>query len=349
MSISTKRRCLRPPPSRRRRPRVAAMRRQTRTVGRARLIFARFARPSAWRRPCCCRSRPGSPRPLLIRTPGCVNSRPRSPRARRTGFLRPAPHPAPACWADRAAARAARRRRHRSTSGVFLMRGWDSCAALWDSGGNSVRMSDIDMQVMSGKRPHQAPPDPRSGPHHCQAFLLGAAAWLALAGAAWAQAEPDPASVIGVAALPRDLTPWGMFMSAHPVVKCVIIGLALASVVTWTIWLAKTIELLGAKRKLRAAIERLSSAASLPEAQSAGTTRPAVAFIAAALAEIRLSADAPDKDGLKERIAPPLERIDAAYSRKLIPSTSVLATLGGPRAFLGVFVTVSGRITSCIA
>jgi len=209
-------------------------------------------------------------------------------------------------------------------------------------------MSDIDMQIMSGKRPHQASPDPRSGPRHCQAFLLGAAAWLALAGAAWAQAEPDPASVIGAAALPRDLTPWGMFMSAHPVVKCVIIGLALASVVTWTIWLAKTIELLGAKRKLRAAIARLSSAVSLSEAQRAGTTGPAGDFIAAALAEIRLSADAPDKDGLKERIASRLERIEAAYGRKISRSTGVLATIGATAPFVGLFGTVWGIMNSFI-
>jgi biopolymer transport protein ExbB len=209
-------------------------------------------------------------------------------------------------------------------------------------------MSDIDMQVMSWKRPHQTAPGARSGPHHCQPFLLGAAVWLMLAGAAWAQAEPDPAPVIGAAALPRDLTPWGMFMSAHPVVKCVIIGLALASVVTWTIWLAKTIELLGAKRKLRAAIAKLSSAVSLSEAQRAGTTGPAGDFIAAALAEIRMSADAPDKDGLKERIASRLERIEAAYGRKISRSTGVLATIGATAPFVGLFGTVWGIMNSFI-
>jgi biopolymer transport protein ExbB len=209
-------------------------------------------------------------------------------------------------------------------------------------------MSDIDMQVMSWKRPHQTVPGARSGPHHCQPFLLGAVAWLMLAGAAWAQAEPDPAPVIGAAALPRDLTPWGMFMSAHPVVKCVIIGLALASVVTWTIWLAKTIELLGAKRKLRAAIAKLSSAVSLSEAQRAGTTGPAGDFIAAALAEIRMSADAPDKDGLKERIASRLERIEAAYGRKISRSTGVLATIGATAPFVGLFGTVWGIMNSFI-
>jgi biopolymer transport protein ExbB len=174
--------------------------------------------------------------------------------------------------------------------------------------------------------------------YHWQEFLLGLGVWVTLAGAAWAQSEaPDPnAPVLGAAALPRDLTPWGMFMSAHPVVKGVIIGLALASIVTWTIWLAKTIELLGAKRKLRAAIGKLSSAVSLSEAQRAGTSGPAAEFIAAALAEVRMSADAPDKDGLKERIASRLERIEAAYGRKISRSTGVLATIGATAPFVGL-------------
>jgi biopolymer transport protein ExbB len=208
-------------------------------------------------------------------------------------------------------------------------------------------MSDIDMQIMKRRTPGQG----RRGSRlscHCGASLLGAAAWLMLAGAAWAQSEPDGAPAVGAAALPRDLTPWGMFMSAHPVVKCVIIGLALASVVTWTIWLAKTIELLGAKRKLRAAIGKLSSAASLSEAQRAGTSGPAGEFIAAALAEVRVSADALDKDGLKERIASRLERIEAAYGRKISRSTGVLATIGATAPFVGLFGTVWGIMNSFI-
>jgi biopolymer transport protein ExbB len=50
--------------------------------------------------------------------------------------------------------------------------------------------------------------------------------------------------------LPRDLTPWGMFMAADLIVKAVMIGLVFASVLTWTIWLAKTLELVGARRSL---------------------------------------------------------------------------------------------------
>ena len=42
---------------------------------------------------------------------------------------------------------------------------------------------------------------------------------------------------------PPDLTPWHMFQSADLVVKAVIVLLLLASVVTWTILLAKWLEI----------------------------------------------------------------------------------------------------------
>ena len=56
-------------------------------------------------------------------------------------------------------------------------------------------------------------------------------------------AAPAPAPA-ATAVLPHDLSPWGMFMAADIVVKSVMIGLAFASVVTWTVWLAKSIELI---------------------------------------------------------------------------------------------------------
>src|SRR6185295_5903692 len=67
-----------------------------------------------------------------------------------------------------------------------------------------------------------------------------------ISAAAWAQESPPiaaPAATPVVESLPRDLSPWGMYLNADPVVKGVLIGLFIASIVTWTIWLAKTIEL----------------------------------------------------------------------------------------------------------
>jgi biopolymer transport protein ExbB len=181
------------------------------------------------------------------------------------------------------------------------------------------------------------------------AVMIGAAVLVAGAGAAWAQeAAPDSAPVIGAASLPRDLSPWGMFMSADVVVKAVIVGLAFASVMTWTVWLAKTIEILLARRRARAALNAFAAAASLADVQAAGTAGPTNDFRAAAIAEIRLSVDAVDKDGLKERIASRLERIEAALGRKISRGTGVLATIGATAPFIGLFGTVWGIMNSFI-
>src|SRR5258708_34478756 len=51
--------------------------------------------------------------------------------------------------------------------------------------------------------------------------------------------------------LPRNLSPWGMFLSADIVVQAVMIGLAFASLGTCTVWLAKTVGLSGKKRLRR--------------------------------------------------------------------------------------------------
>jgi biopolymer transport protein ExbB len=180
--------------------------------------------------------------------------------------------------------------------------------------------------------------------------MLGfAAAWSTLAGAAWAQAPGLPsAPVIGAAALPRDLSPWGMFVSADSVVKAVIIGLVAASIVTWTIWLAKTIEISLAKRKGRAALAALAAAGSFADAHRAAAAGPAGAFLAAAVTELELSTDTIDKDGLKERIASRLERIEAAYGRRMARATGVLATIGATAPFVGLSGTVWGIMNSFI-
>ena len=79
-------------------------------------------------------------------------------------------------------------------------------------------------------------------------------------------ATPLPAIAV---TLPRDLSPWGMFMAADIVVKAVMVGLAFASVLTWTIWFAKAIELAGGPPPLARAIAALGEARSLADAMTA--------------------------------------------------------------------------------
>src|SRR5215472_13813331 len=131
-------------------------------------------------------------------------------------------------------------------------------------------------------------------------FCSATSVLMALTSAASFAQEAAPESVaapvIGAAALPRDLSPWGMYQSADAVVKGVLILLALASVVTWTICLAKIIEIVIARRRARAALRRLAAAASLADVGMAPS--PAAELVAAARTEIRLSADTFEKDGL---------------------------------------------------
>src|SRR5262245_9232299 len=119
---------------------------------------------------------------------------------------------------------------------------------------------------------------------------------LSVAGLAQEAVGPaaDPAAsppVIGTAMLPRDLSPWGMYINADPVVKAVLIGLAFASLVTWTVWLAKTIEIMVAKRRVRAASASLAAARSTAEGvdRLAGKTGEVVRFLDAAVTELKLS------------------------------------------------------------
>jgi biopolymer transport protein ExbB len=173
------------------------------------------------------------------------------------------------------------------------------------------------------------------------------------ASAALAQAPtiPEPAGgIVGNAALPRDLSPWGMFLSADPLVKAVLIGLAFASVVTWTVSLAKTIELVLATRREREALRSLAAVRRLADALEhlAPTKSPAGEFLDAAETELRLSAGGTEREGVKERIASRLERIEAACGRRIMRGTGVLATIGATAPFVGLFGTVWGIMNSFI-
>jgi biopolymer transport protein ExbB len=140
-----------------------------------------------------------------------------------------------------------------------------------------------------------------------------------------------------------------MFMNADIVVKAVMVGLAFASFVTWTVFLAKTLELFGARRRLRAGLRVLGSAVTLAQAheQLRGGKGAVAQLMQAAVQEIRLSASSRG-DGLKERIAWQLERLELAASRKISRGTGVLATIGSTAPFVGLFGTVWGIMNSFI-
>jgi biopolymer transport protein ExbB len=148
----------------------------------------------------------------------------------------------------------------------------------------------------------------------------------------------------------RELSPWSMFLSADILVKAVMIGLAFASLVTWTIFIAKMIELSLIKRKLRAALGRIGDARSLAEAQFALGANDSIltSLLAAAMREARLSAGISSDAGIKERAASSFAEIVRAEARRIRLGMGLLATIGATSPFVGLFGTVWGIMNSFI-
>ncbi|MFP2871580.1 tonB-system energizer ExbB [Acetobacter tropicalis] len=147
---------------------------------------------------------------------------------------------------------------------------------------------------------------------------------------------------------PISFSPWDMFLNAGPIVRCVMILLGVASLLTWTIFIAKSVELLRVRMKLTKAEQTLEQANTLDLGEE-GTRQNGIAhtLVMAAETERARSQDIPDdSEGLKERIVLHLERLEAAEGRRLLRGTGVLATIGATSPFIGLFGTVWGIMTS---
>ncbi len=138
--------------------------------------------------------------------------------------------------------------------------------------------------------------------------------------------------------LPHDLSPMGMFLAADWVVKGVMLSLAFASLVTWTVWIAKTLQLTGAKARAAKGIKAVTTARSLSAAlEVLGHRGGTVAsMVRVAAHEVRLSDAAIDHaggDGVKERVGSALGRIEVQAGRNMSKGTGVLATIGSTAPF----------------
>ena len=160
----------------------------------------------------------------------------------------------------------------------------------------------------------------------------------------------EPAAEDNSLGMSHDLSPWGMYQNADVVVKAVMIGLAIASIITWTIWIAKGFELLGAKRRLRTEIANLKKARTLSEAGETAAKEGTLAnlLVHDAMEEMRLSTNSREREGIKERVSFRLERLVAACGRNMSSGTGVLATIGSTAPFVGLFGTVWGIMNSFI-
>jgi biopolymer transport protein ExbB len=148
----------------------------------------------------------------------------------------------------------------------------------------------------------------------------------------------------------HELSPWSMFLSADILVKAVMIGLAFASLVTWTVFIAKMVELSYVRRRLRGALAAIADARSLADAQRTLGSKGSVlsSFLAAAMREARLSAGISSDGGIKERAASSFAEIVRAEARRVRLGMGVLATIGATSPFVGLFGTVWGIMNSFI-
>jgi biopolymer transport protein ExbB len=148
----------------------------------------------------------------------------------------------------------------------------------------------------------------------------------------------------------HELSPWSMFLSADILVKAVMIGLAFASLMTWTIAVSKSVELWLGRRRLRGALDRIRDSKSLAEAQlalGAGVNLMG-ALLAVAVREVRMSADTFNDSGIKERAASSFAEITRAEARRVRFGMGGLATIGAISPFVGLFGTVWGIMNSFI-
>ncbi|OMI12192.1 tonB-system energizer ExbB [Bradyrhizobium brasilense] len=195
-------------------------------------------------------------------------------------------------------------------------------------------------------QPAQAAPQAQAAPAPAAAAPAPTANEASLA----APASGDSKSLKSTSTGLHELSPWNMFLNADIIVKAVMLGLAFASLVTWTVFIAKMVELTVAQRKLRGALAKIAESRSLAEAQFALGAKGSVlsSFIAAAMREGRLSAGISSDSGIKERAASSFAEIVRAEARKIRIGMGLLATIGATSPFVGLFGTVWGIMNSFI-
>ncbi|HEY0648062.1 tonB-system energizer ExbB [Phenylobacterium sp.] len=150
-----------------------------------------------------------------------------------------------------------------------------------------------------------------------------------------------------------------MFMDADPVVKVIMIGLALASVLSWTILVTKMLEFNGLNKQSDGFVENFRSAKSINDMsrialQEEYDGNPLADMAAAAAQEIELSRQAglqiagEHRDTTIDRAQHAVSAVQASLARRLSGGMQYLASLGSNAPFIGLFGTVYGIMNSFI-
>ena len=162
----------------------------------------------------------------------------------------------------------------------------------------------------------------------------------------------NPADIAsGALAAPTEVSLWGMFWSAHFVVKLVMLGLLSASVWCWAIIINKTMLFSRVTRAMDQFEEAFWSGNSLEELYtrlSASPTTGMASLFVAAMREWKrsFSGAASAFMGLHSRIEKVLDVTIAREIERLESQLLVLASVASAGPFVGLFGTVWGIMSS---
>jgi biopolymer transport protein ExbB len=147
-------------------------------------------------------------------------------------------------------------------------------------------------------------------------------------------------TITPVAQSARDLSPVVMLLNASALVKLVILALVLASAVTWWMWLSRALRLRSARRRATAALDALDRTGSVAEAakQMRGKFGPVAAIVQASHDELQQAG--PRNEGIKERIAWHLERIEAGAGERMERGLGFIIVVAVTAPLLGLLGTV---------
>ena len=167
--------------------------------------------------------------------------------------------------------------------------------------------------------------------------------------------SPDPVTIKNAG----KLTPVQMFLDATPVVKVVMIGLLLASVLSWTLLITKIFEFASLNRATDRFLEAFRGARSIQDMYKIASSEefegnPMADMAAAAAQEVELSRQAglqvagEHRDSTLMRVQSAVGAIQASLSKRLSSGMQFLASVGSSGPFIGLFGTVYGIMNSFI-
>ena len=161
----------------------------------------------------------------------------------------------------------------------------------------------------------------------------------------------NPADALNAAPAAHDLSLWGLFLSASPVVKAVMLGLLAASVWCWAIIVDKTLLFRRAKSEMDKFEDVFWSGQSLEELYRTLQDKPGhglPAVFVAAMREWKRSFEGSGRQiqSLSQRIDKVLDVTIQREIERLDSRLVFLASIGSAGPYIGLFGTVWGIMTA---